>query len=277
MYESDDDWEDKAPAPKRRKSTGLPKERSPPPLVKETNIQLPKKYVKPWTKVIGTAVFEIYDYGNNNNNNNVTKWDNNVNCNDGDNKTSPGKELSLNESNDMSSNSDGSAVENSQVVNNNIIISRNRNGNTLEEWSCSPSAEAGDSRFSTCSSAPPRLVIESIDNGSAASEAVSAASIVSDYLHADTTAAATNGKDSEQKQHEEDHHENLQLQPHQLIQLQPKPATQHCNNNCAALNNSTCSECAFCDNATKEVQGDDDCHKISPLNYYNDSVYFPWY
>ena len=311
MYESDDDWEEKVPAPKRRKSTGLPvsTESRPAPVVKETNIQLPKKYVKPWTKVIGTAVFEIYDYGNSNNNN-VTKLNNNVTNYKNGNKTSSGNDekeeqgrLTVNGSNDISS---SLTTENGrQVVNNNTSCSSNTSVLERRSWS-SPYTEAAptvDSASSTTicsSSAPPRLVFESIDNGSATSSEAASSIVRNGDYNAESEAenhrivsdsASTNGEDFEQKQqqyyHKQDHphphlqhyqclqHCQLQTQ-HQLIsQLQqPKPATQHCNNNCAALNDSTCSKCAFRDNATKREEGGDACHKISPrrsTDYHHDN------
>ena len=314
LYESDDDWEEKAPAPKRRKSTatGFPKCSLPPsppsPPLKDPSPEVPpKKYVKPWTKVIGTAVFEIYDYGNNNtttnnnnNNNNITKLDV-YNNNNGDKDVSEKVKVkeqghlaaSENLSNDISTKSSSfSPVENKNglVVNNSNV---SWSSNTLEERrrSClgyghDDDNEAADSDFCrskttniSSSSAPPRLVVGSIDT--------SAASFPerSDY-HDEASAATTNGKqqhrDSEpQQQHQHDghHHQTLQppptpQSPQSPPQLQPpslKPASQHCNY-CAVLN-STCERCALHDTARKG----DACHKISPIKLSLSTESNDWY
>ena len=316
MYESDDDWEEKAPAPKRRKSTtttasfpkcSLPPSPPSPPLKDPSPEVPPKKYVKPWTKVIGTAVFEIYDYGNNNtnnnNNNNITKLDvynNNNSDKDGSDNVKVNEQGHLATSedlrNDISKSSSFSPVENNDrlVVNNgNVSLS----SNTLEERkrSClsDDDNEAADSDFSrsktantSSSSAPPRLVAGSIDT--------SAASFLerSDYQNREdeASAATTSGKrqhrDSEpQQQHQHGHHQNLQPPPTpqspqspqslSLPQQQPpptlKPASQRCNY-CAVLN-STCERCASHDNARKG----DTCHKISPIKLSLSTESNGWY
>ena len=308
MYESDDDWEEKAPAPKRRKSTtGLqkcslpPSPPSPPSSpVKEPSPEVPaKKYVKPWTKVIGTAVFEIYDYGKknnnaNNNNNNITKLDvynNNNGDKDGSDKVKVKEQghLTVTDSNDISKSSSFSPVEN----NNRSVVNKGNvswSGNTLEGTrSCldyQHDDEAADSDFSrsktsanntSSSSAPPRLVVGSIDT--------SAASFPerSDFHDNAATTVVTNGKqhrDSERQQHHQHgHHQNLQppptpqspLSPSQQQQPQPKSASQHCNY--CAVQNSTCDRCALHDKTTKR----DACHKISPIKLSLSTESNDWY
>ena len=317
LYESDDDSEEKAPAPKRRKSTtttasfpkcSLPPSPPSPPLKDPSPEVPPKKYVKPWTKVIGTPVFEIYDYGNNNtnnnNNNNITKLDaynNNNSDKDVSDKVKVKEQGHLAASedlrNDISKSSSFSPVENNnRVVVNNGNVSWS--SNTLEETKRSclsyDDNEAADSDFSrsktantlSSSSAPPRLVVGSIDT--------SAASFPerSDYQNRDdkASAATTNGKqqhrDSEpQQQHQHGHHQNLQPPPTPQSPQSPqslslpqqqapptlKPATQHCNY-CAVLN-STCERCASHDNARKG----DACHKISPIKLSLSTESNGWY
>ncbi len=84
LYESDveDDWEDRAPAPKRAKKsltdddddehtedteeevaeTTNKTEKNAKPVPVTPKPPEVKKYVKPWQKVIGSAVFEVYDF-----------------------------------------------------------------------------------------------------------------------------------------------------------------------------------------------------------------------
>ena len=231
MYESDDEWEEKAPAPKRRKSGGSQKCISPPlptPVKTPSPPQVPKKYVKPWTKVIGSAVFEIYDYGNNNNNsttnnNNVSKFDfhnnnnnNNLEKTGSENLKDNGHLTRREETNDICK-SNSLTVENTRFVNNNNKSSWNgsqlqqqqRRGSCLDDYGEAADSDFSRNKISTTSSssssssnsAPPRLVVESIDTY-AASFSPPAESSNADNNHDDETVTSpsylVNGKQQQQ-------------------------------------------------------------------------------